>query len=216
MAAKQKTYTIRNKMTGEIVGYWDGIPGNDEGIKAKLRQEFGQGRFQITYTGRKKVVDESGERWVTHPVNQFFVVGNAGVVSYHGGTAYLPPINQGGGEYREFILPFVTETRQAVSAMANDIAAMSDTLSIIRGNLESLMTEDEDGTFDDEGEKAGFGADGLEAIAKDPRYAWAIPLVIGGDKDLLINGVAEKLKEDPTLLHDFISKLVGGAMGGEE
>ena len=214
MAAKQKTYTIRNKMTGEIVGYWEGIPGNDEGIKAKLRQEFGQGRFQITYTGRKKVVDESGERWATYPVNQFFVVGNAG-----GGASHMLPFYGGsnqGGEYREFILPFVTETRQAVSAMANDIAAMSDTLAIIRGNLESLMTEDEDGTFDDEGEKAGFGTDGLEAIAKDPRYAWAIPLVIGGDKDLLINGVAEKLKEDPTLLHDFISKLVGGAMGGEE
>ncbi len=214
MAAKQKTYTIRNKMTGEIVGYWDGIPGNDEGIKTKLRQEFGQGRFQITYTGRKKVVDESGERWVTYPVNQFFVVGNAS-----GGVSHMLPFYGGsnqGGEYREFILPFVTETRQAVSAMANDIAAMSDTLAIIRGNLESLLTEDEDGTFDDDGEKAGFGADGLEAIAKDPRYAWAIPLVMGGDKDALINGVAAKLKEDPTLLHDFISKLVGGAMGSEE
>ena len=218
MAAKQKTYTIRNKMTGEIVGYWDGIPGSDDGIKVKLRQEFGQGRFQITYTGRKKVVDDDGrERWVTHPVNQFFVVGNAsgGVRSHYADSHSMGGNFSGGGEYREFILPFVTETRQAVSAMANDISAMSDTLAIIRGNLESLMTEDEDGMFDDDGEKAGFGSDGLEAIAKDPRYAWAIPLVIGGDKDALINGVAEKLKDDPTLLHDFISKLVGGAMGEE-
>ena len=92
---------------------------------------------------------------------------------------------------------------------------MSDSIATIRADIESMMTEDDDGTFDDDGEKAGFGADGLEALMKDPRYMWAIPLVIGGDKDALINGVAEKLKDDPTLLHDFISKLVGGAMGDE-
>lgn len=210
MATKPKTYTVRNKMTGEIVGYWDNIPASDDGIKARLRQEFGQGRFQITYTGRKKVVDETGERWVTHPVNQFFVVGNAsmagglshGMPQYYGGGA--------GGEYREFILPFITETRQAVSAMANDIAAMSDTLAIIRGSIESLLTEDEDGTFDDVEEKSGFG---LESLVTNPKYAWAIPLFMSGDKEALANGIAEKLKTDPRLLHDFIADLMGGSMG---
>lgn len=217
MAGKQKTYTIRNKMTGEIVGYWDGIPGTDDGIKAKLRQEFGQGRFQITYTGRKKVNDKNGERWVTHPVNQFFVVGNAAsAVRPHYADSHSMGGNfSGGGEYREFILPFVTETRQAVAAMAHDIADMSEMLAKVNGNLESLMTEDEDGAFDEDGEKSGFGAGGLEALAANPKYAWAIPLVIAGDKDALINGVTEKLKANPTLLHDFISDLVGGAMGGE-
>jgi hypothetical protein len=125
-------------------------------------------------------------------------------------------MHSGGGEYREFILPFLNETREGIRHLANEMQTMSDSISTIRADIESMMTEDEDGTFDDTEEKSGFGADGLEAIAKDPRYAWAIPLVIGGDKDALINGVAEKLKEDPTLLHDFISKLVGGAMGGEE
>lgn len=212
MATKPKTYTVRNKMTGEIVGYWDNIPASDDGIKARLRQECGQGRFQITYTGRKKVVDENGERWVTHPVNQFFVVGNA---SMSGGlSAGMPPYYGGsaGGEYREFILPFITETRQAVSAMANDIAAMSDTLAIIRGNVESLLTEDEDGIFDDVEEKSGFE---IESLLKNPKYAWAIPLVMTGDKDALINGVAEKLKSDPMLLHDLIAQLIGGVAGGE-
>lgn len=212
MATKPKTYTVRNKMTGEIVGYWDNIPASDDGIKARLRQEFGQGRFQITYTGRKKVVDENGERWVTHPVNQFFVVGNA---SMSGGLSPNMPQYYGGGaggEYREFILPFITETRQAVSAMANDIAAMSDTLAIIRGNIESLLTEDEDGTFDDVEEKSGFG---LESLVTNPKYAWAIPLFMSGDKEALANGIAEKLKTDPRLLHDFIADLMGGSMDGQ-
>lgn len=212
MATKPKTYTVRNKMTGEIVGYWDNIPASDDGIKARLRQEFGQGRFQITYTGRKKVVDENGERWVTHPVNQFFVVGNASMAG--GLTPSMPQYYGGGagGEYREFILPFITETRQAVSAMANDIAAMSDTLAIIRGNIESLLTEDEEGTFDDVEEKSGFG---LEALVTNPKYAWAIPLFMSGDKEALANGIAEKLKTDPRLLHDFIADLMGGSVDGQ-
>lgn len=212
MATKPKTYTVRNKMTGEIVGYWDNIPASDDGIKARLRQEFGQGRFQITYTGRKKVVDENGERWVTHPVNQFFVVGNASMAG--GLSAGMPPYYGGGagGEYREFILPFITETRQAVSAMANDIAAMSDTLAIIRGNFESLLTEDEEGTFDDVEEKSGFG---LESLVTNPKYAWVIPLFMSGDKEALANGIAEKLKTDPRLLHDFIADLMGGSMDGQ-
>lgn len=217
MAAKPKTYTIRNKMTGEIVGYWDGIPGSDDAIKARLRQEFGQGRFQITYTGRKKVTDDATgkEKIVTHPVNQFFVVGN---VSHS--------VNQQAGfgngghrqePYREEYAPInnlgeiIANTRQIL----NDLQAMADNVAITRSNIEALMSEDEDGAFDDDGEKAGVADGELEAILKDSRYSWAIPLVIGGDKDALINGVAEKLKEDPTLLHDFISKLVGGAMGGE-
>lgn len=207
MATKPKTYTVRNKMTGEIVGYWDNIPASDDGIKARLRQEFGQGRFQITYTGRKKVNDENGERWVTHPVNQFFVVGNA---TMSGGLSQtMPPYYGGGngGEYREFILPFITETRQAVSAMANEIAAMGNTLAIIHGNIESLLTEDEEGTFNDVEEKSGFG---LESLVANPKYAWAIPLFMSGDKEALANGIAEKLKTDPTLLHDFITDLMGG------
>jgi len=214
MAKNQRTYTIRNKMTGEIVGYWDNIPNTDEGIKAALRREFGQGRFQITYTGRKKVVDEETgkEKMVTHPVNQFFIVGNpqSGIASFQGsGNQY--PMHQSGGEYRDFILPFVTETRQAVGAMAHELSAMGDTLAIIRGNIESLMTEDEDGAFDEPEEKSGFG---IEALATNPKYAWAIPLFLAGDKDALINGVVEKMKTEPTLLHDFVSDLVGGAMGG--
>lgn len=217
MAAKQRTYTIRNKATGEIVGYWDNLPSEENAVKIKLRQEFGQGRFQVTYTGRKKVIDDNTgrEKTVTHPVNQFFVVGNASM-SGQGYSGGFQPMHSSGGEYREFILPFLNETREGIRHLANEMQAMSDSISSIRADIESMMTEDEDGTFDDAEEKSGFGADGLEAIAKDPRYAWAIPLVIGGDKDALINGVAEKLKEDPTLLHDFISKLVGGAMGGEE
>ena len=200
-------------MSGEIVGYWDSMPNNDEAVKTMLRREFGQGRFQITYTGRKKVLDEDTgkEKWVTHPVNQFFIVGNpqTGMATFQG-AQYMP--QHGGGEYREFILPFVTETRQAVNAMANDIAAMSDTLAIIRGNIESLMTEDEDGAFDDVEEKGGFG---LESLAANPKYAWAIPLFLSGDKEALINGITEKLKSEPTLLHDFITDLLGGAMAGE-
>lgn len=199
-------------MTGEIVGYWDNIPASDDGVKARLRQEFGQGRFQITYTGRKKVNDENGERWVTHPVNQFFVVGNA---TMSGGLSQtMPPYYGGGtgGEYREFILPFITETRQAVSAMANEIAAMGNTLAIIHGNIESLLTEDEDGTFDDVEEKSGFG---LESLVANPKYAWAIPLFMSGDKEALANGIAEKLKTDPGLLHDFIADLMGGSMDSQ-
>ena len=218
MAAKQKTYTIRNKLTGEIVGYWDGIPGSDDAIKARLRQEFGQGRFQVTYTGRKKVIDEETgkEKIVTHPVNQFFVVGNVshsmnpqGGFSDGGYRREVP--------YREEYMPInnigeiVANTRQIL----NDLQAMADNVAITRSNMEALMSEDEDGTFDDADEKSGFSQDGLMELAQDKRFAWAIPLVLGGDKDALINGVAEKLKEDPTLLHDFISKLVGGAMGGE-
>lgn len=215
MATKPKTYTVRNKMTGEIVGYWDNIPASDDGIKARLRQEFGQGRFQITYTGRKKLVDDNGkERWVTHPVNQFFIVGNASLTgrSHYADSHSMGGNFSAGGEYREFILPFITETRQAISAMANDIAAMTDTLAIVRGNLDSLLTEDEDGVFDDVEEKGGFG---LESLVTNPKYQWAIPLFMSGDKEALANGIAERLKTEPTLLHDFITDLMGGAIGGE-
>lgn len=214
MATKPKTFTVRNKMTGDIVGYWDNIPASDDAIKARLRQEFGQGRFQITYTGRKKVVDDDGrERWVTHPVNQFFVVGNASMQNAMGQS--MAQFYGGGnvGEYREFILPFINETRQAVNAMANEIQAMSDTLAIVRGNLESLLEEDESGTFDDDTqEKSGFG---LESLAANPKYAWAIPLFLSGDKEALINGITEKLKTEPTLLHEFITDLLGGMAQGD-
>lgn len=201
-------------MTGEIVGYWDNIPASEDGIKARLRQEFGQGRFQITYTGRKKVIDEvtKKEKWATYPVNQFFVVGNA---TMSGGLSQTMPAYYGGGtggEYREFILPFITETRQAVSAMANEIAAMGNTLAIIHGNIESLLTEDEESTFDDVEEKSGFG---LESLVTNPKYAWAIPLFMSGDKEALANGIAEKLKTDPRLLHDFITDLMAGSMDGQ-
>ena len=220
MAAKQRTYTIRNKMTGEIVGYWDNLPGTDEGVKASLRREFGQGRFQITYTGRKKSVDADGvERWVTHPVNQFFIVGNpqSGIASFQGQQNSMADYMRGqnhGGEYRDFILPFVTETRNDLRAIMSELAAMSDTLASVRASVDSLMTDEEGDGFgsDEPQEKGGFG---LETLATNPKYAWAIPLVIAGDKDALINGVVEKMKTDPTLLHDFIADLVGGAMGGE-
>jgi len=211
MASNKRTYTIRNKMSGEIVGYWDSMPNSDEATKAMLRREFGQGRFQITYTGRKKVVDEKTgkEKMVTHPVNQFFIVGNpqTGMATFQG-QQYMP--QHGGGEYREFILPFMTETRQAVSAMSSDIAAMSDTLAVIRADIEALMTEDESGTFDDVEEKSGFG---IEKLAADPKYNWAIPLVMAGDNDGFINGLAAKIKEQPTFLHDLIRDIVG-AEGG--
>lgn len=211
MASNKRTYTVRNKFTGEIVGYWDNLPTNDETVRGMLRREFGQGRFQITYTGRKKVADGDGEKWVTYPVNAFYVVGNpqTGIATYQGGW----PAQHSGGDYKDFILPFVTETRQAINAMANEIQAMSDTLAIVRGNLESLLEEDESGTFDDEAEaKSGFG---LESLASNPKYAWAIPLFLSGDKEALINGITEKLKTEPTLLHEFISDLLGGMAASE-
>ena len=201
-------------MTGEIVGYWDGIPNSDDTIKARLRQEFGQGRFQITYTGRKKVVDDDGkERVVTHPVNQFFVVGNAshgmnpqsGFGQQHNGYERPPryiedySAQQSTGE----ILGIVRQT-------LNDVQAIADNVAITRSNVEALMTEDEEGFFDDVEEKSGFS---IETIATNPKYSWAVPLLIAGDNDGFINGLSEKLKSDPKFLHDLISDIVGGSMG---
>ena len=216
MAQKQRTYTVRNKLSGDIVGYWDNLPNDENAVKARLRQEFGQGRFQITYTGRKKVVDDDGkERTVTHPVNQFFIVGNVSAQRQHYADHHSMGGNFSGNDnYRwasDSIL--INDIRLAVIKTADDVAALSDNIAIIRSNVESMVTEDEGGTFDDEAEeKSGFG---IEALASNPKYAWAIPLFIAGDKDALIAGVVEKMKTEPTLLHDFISDLVGGAMDSE-
>lgn len=211
MAQKQRTYTIRNKMTGEIVGYWDGIPNSDDTIKARLRQEFGQGRFQITYTGRKKIVDDDGkERVVTHPVNQFFVVGSVshGMHPHNGiGDPMLRP-----SLYTENYSTqhYIGEILGVSKQLLNDVQAIADNVAITRSNVEALMTEDEEGLFDDVEEKSGFS---IETIATNPKYSWAVPLLIAGDNDGFINGLSEKLKSDPKFLHDLISDIVGGSMG---
>ena len=201
-------------MTGEIVGYWDGIPNSDDTIKARLRQEFGQGRFQITYTGRKKVVNDDGkERIVTHPVNQFFVVGNVShAISPHSGIGEhqrgydRPPQYIESYSVQQSIGEILGITRQTL----NDVQAIADNVAITRSNVEALMTEDEEGLFDDVEEKSGFS---IETIATNPKYSWAVPLLIAGDNDGFINGLSDKLKSDPKFLHDLISDIVGGSMG---
>ena len=201
-------------MTGEIVGYWDGIPNSDDTIKARLRQEFGQGRFQITYTGRKKIVDDDGkERIVTHPVNQFFVVGNVShaMNPQNGFAEQMGNYRRDVGFRDEYMsMGNIGEILASTRQLLNDVQSIADNVAITRSNVEALMTEDEEGLFDDVEEKSGFS---IETIATNPKYSWAVPLLIAGDNDGFINGLSEKLKSDPKFLHDLITDIVGGSMG---